>query len=73
VVPERRSPLRPATAQTPRGPRETLQDKGRKAVAAVKKPSGRKRNKTNRLKAKLRRKRVKQVLRVTKGERKYSR
>jgi hypothetical protein len=38
-----------------------------------KKPSGRKRGKTNRLKAKLRRKRVKQVLRVTRGERKYSR
>jgi len=38
----------------------------------VKKPSGRNRNKTTRLKAKLRRKRTKQVLRVTRGERKYS-
>jgi hypothetical protein len=37
-----------------------------------KKASGRKRNKTNRVKAKLRRKRTKQVLRVTGGERKYS-
>jgi hypothetical protein len=37
-----------------------------------KKPSGKNRNKTNRLKAKLRRKRTKQVLRVTRGERKYS-
>ena len=32
-----------------------------------------KKGKTNRLKAKLRRKRTKQVLRVTRGERKYSR
>jgi len=38
-----------------------------------KKSSGRNRNKTNRLKAKLKRKRVKQVLRATRGERKYSR
>jgi hypothetical protein len=37
-----------------------------------KKPSGKKRNKTNRVKAKLRRKRTKQVLRVTRGERKTS-
>jgi len=37
-----------------------------------KKSSGRKRNKTNRLKAKLKRKRTKQVLRATRGERKYS-
>jgi hypothetical protein len=64
--------VKPATAQTPGGPIATVSDKGRGAVAVVKKPSGRKRNKTNRLKAKLRRKRVKQVLRVTKGERKYS-
>ncbi len=38
----------------------------------LKKASGRKRNKTNRLKAKLKRKRTKQVLRATRGERKYS-
>ncbi|MEW6440464.1 MAG: hypothetical protein AB1640_05950 [bacterium] len=42
------------------------------AKAKPGKTSGRKRGKTNRLKASLRRKRTKQVLRVTKGERKHS-
>jgi len=46
---------------------------GRITVIQQKKTSGRNRNKTNRLKAKLKRKRTKQVLRVTGGERKYSR
>ncbi len=41
-------------------------------MAKVKKASGRKRNKTNRLKASLKRKRTKQVLRVTRGERRHS-
>jgi hypothetical protein len=41
-------------------------------MAKTKKESGRKRSKTNRLKASLRRKRTKQVLRNTGGERKYS-
>jgi len=41
-------------------------------MAKAKKASGRKRNKTNRLKASLKRKRVKQVLRVTRGERRHS-
>lgn len=41
-------------------------------MKTLKKDSGRKRNKTNKLKARLRRKRTKQVLRVTRGERKYS-
>jgi hypothetical protein len=41
-------------------------------MAKTQKESGRKRNKTNRLKASLRRKRTKQVLRNTGGERKYS-
>jgi len=36
------------------------------------KASGRKRSRANRVKAKLRRKRTKQVLRVTRGERKIS-
>jgi len=39
----------------------------------VKKASGRKRNKTNRVKAALKRKRLKQVLRATGGERRHSR
>lgn len=41
-------------------------------MATQKKNTGKKRNKTNRLKAKLKRKRTKQVLRVTRGERKHS-
>jgi hypothetical protein len=36
------------------------------------KPSGKKKSRANRMKAKLRRKREKKVLRVTRGERKYS-
>jgi len=39
---------------------------------AKKKASGKKRSRANRMKAKLRRKRTKQVLRVTRGERKTS-
>ncbi len=42
-------------------------------MSKIAKPSLKPRGKTNRLKAKLRRKRTKQVLRATRGERKYSR
>ncbi len=43
-------------------------------MANIKKPgTKKKKSKTNRLKAKLKRKRTKQVLRVTRGEQKYSR
>ncbi len=42
-------------------------------MLSPKKASGKSRSKTNRLKAKLKRKRTKQVLRTTRGERKYSR